>query len=239
MIPVAVNDRWPVLLPEHRARRPEWPWHESHRFEAMHTALPAGAVLWDVGAELGDHAAVYASWGCRLVLIEPNPGAWPCLAATLEANGATGAIDAWCWSFVADVETGELGPARFGTTAPPWPPSAVGECTDRAGMAHLSGRPDPDPYPEQPVTTIDALVAAGAPAPYAMTIDVEGAELKVIRGAERTIAEHRPKIWLSVHPELLTGYGDDPAEIQQVMTGHGYRGRLLAVDHEEHWEWMP
>lgn len=236
MRPVAVNDRWTIIVPDHRAARPEWPWHEAARFASMHDRLDGtGAVVWDVGAELGDHAALFVQWGCRVVLLEPNPRAWPCIAATIEANDAEGSVDGWWFGFV-----GADGPAvddRIGFDG--WPAAAAGICTDRAGMAHLSGRPDPDPYPHQPTSSIDALVAAGMSAPSALTIDVEGAELQVIRGARATLEDLRPVVWLSVHRELMAGYGDDPNELHLALLAAGYDGELLGVDHEEHELWVP
>lgn len=236
---IAVNGRWPVLLPDHRADRPGWDQHEAARFESM-TALEPGKVLWDVGAELGDHAAVYASWGLVLVLIEPNPRAWPCIAATIDANDRRYNLAGWVWSFVGDQDDG-IDPGRMydGYGGFRWPAASVGPCDGRAGMAHLSGRPDPDPYPVQPMTTIDALAATRLARPDALTIDVEGTELRVIRGAVATLEEHRPRIWLSLHRELMAGYGDDPDDLFALLLDLGYRGELLAVDHEEHWKWTP
>lgn len=238
---VRVNGRWPVLLPEHRARRPSWLTHEAARFQSIHDALEPGQLLWDVGAELGDHAAVFAWWGLRLVLVEPNPRAWPCIAATIGANEASAQVAGWAWAFTGD-HPDPLEPNRYGVgggVALTWPPVAAGPCDERAGMAHLSGRPDPDPYDAQPTTTIDALVALGLPAPDALTIDVEGAELKTIRGAATTLEVHRPHLWISIHDELMRGYGDQPGELHRTLLEAGYRGRRLATDHEDHWEWTP
>jgi FkbM family methyltransferase len=41
-------------------------------------------------------------------------------------------------------------------------------------------------------TTVDAEISSGAPPPQFMKIDVEGHELAVLRGARRTLSEHRP-----------------------------------------------
>ena len=231
-----MNGRWTIIVPDHRAARPEWPWHEAARFSSMHGRLAgSGATVWDVGAELGDHAAVFVQWGCRVVLLEPNPRAWPCIAATIEANEAEGSIDGWWFGFVG--AEGDTVDDRIGFDG--WPTAAAGECTERAGMAHLSGRPYPDPYPEQPTTSIDALVLAGLPRPDVLTIDVEGTELQVLRGASATLDVLQPVVWLSIHPELMAGYGDDPDAIPALMADFGYDGVLLGVDHEQHWRYDP
>ncbi len=43
-------------------------------------------VVWDVGAEEGDMPALYATWGCDVVLVEPNPKVWPCIRYHWTAN---------------------------------------------------------------------------------------------------------------------------------------------------------
>jgi hypothetical protein len=59
------------------------------------------------------------------------------------------------------------------------------------------------------VTTIDASVAAGAPVPDLIKIDVEGAEGGVIRGGRQTIALRAPVIIIEVHS---TGAWDEVLE---------------------------
>jgi FkbM family methyltransferase len=62
-------------------------------------------------------------------------------------------------------------------------------------------------------TTIDAEVAGGEPPPGLIKMDVEGHELKVLRGGERTLREHGPMIFMEVSKnedavtELLHGLG--------------------------------
>ncbi|MGH9581351.1 MAG: FkbM family methyltransferase, partial [Bryobacteraceae bacterium] len=46
-------------------------------------------------------------------------------------------------------------------------------------------------------------VSSSGAVPYAVKIDVEGAELLVLQGAERLIARYRPDLILGVHPYWL------------------------------------
>ncbi len=39
--------------------------------------------------------------------------------------------------------------------------------------------------------------------PTVITMDVEGAEFEVIKGAENVLREHKPIIFMSVHPEFM------------------------------------
>ena len=72
--------------------------------------------------------------------------------------------------------------------------------------------------------------------PTALTIDVEGAELLVLWGAEKTLAENSLKVWVSIHEDLMErDFGRTTHEVHTFMEGLGYSGEHLATDHEEHY----
>jgi FkbM family methyltransferase len=63
----------------------------------------------------------------------------------------------------------------------------------------------------RPQTTLDAYCARHGLVPEVMKIDVEGAELRVLRGARAVLQQCRPLIVLSVHPRHL-GLLDETTE---------------------------
>jgi FkbM family methyltransferase len=65
--------------------------------------------------------------------------------------------------------------------------------------------------------------------------DVEGAELLVLRGAEQFLSHSAGDVLLRVHPDALLDYGRSRLEVQAFLNRLGYRVRILATDHEEHW----
>jgi FkbM family methyltransferase len=71
--------------------------------------------------------------------------------------------------------------------------------------------------------------------PLIIKIDVEGAELVVLRGASKLLLTHRPTLLLSVHPQFLPSFKNTPEDVAQFLREHGYRWTLLNSDHEEHW----
>lgn len=229
MIETWINGRWPLLLPEHRALRPEWPWWEATRIAAMRHHLDDSDVVYDIGAEEGDMPALWASWGCDVVLAEPNPRVWPNIRAIWQANelvphgtwvGFVGAADKLRHKVVE----------RDG-----WPECAFGELIGDHGFLNLSERPDVD------VVTIDTLAARHKP-PTAITIDVEGAEMEVLKGAGHTLAAHRPKVWVSIHPEFMAdmyAVDDGLAVVRSFMAAHDYDEQFLSIDHEHHWMFLP
>lgn len=233
---VWVNGRWQLWLPEHRARRPEWPWWEATRLAAMRTVIDDTSVVWDVGAEEGDFPALWASWGAHVVMAEPNPRVWPNIRLIWTANELPEPL--FCWSgFLGDVAkpyVRDVEPADG-----PWPLSAFGEVIGDHGFCQLGERPD------LPVSTVDDLVDAGVPAPTVLTMDVEGSELHVLRGAARTLTNHRPHVFVSIHEEFMLHHYDlieGTRAIRREMAERGYaedRHVYLCTDHEAHWWFRP
>lgn len=197
-------------------------------------------VVYDIGAEEGDFPALWATWGADVVLVEPNPRVWPNIRAIFEANGLVDHVKGWHVGFAGkDVRTADWShdPARGENPdedVDGWPRCAYGPVIGDHGFLVLPERPD------VPVTTIDNL-AARYGAPTVITIDVEGAELTVLRGAKAVLSVNRPAVFVSVHidlPWIDEKYpGDTGDKVAEFMTAYGYVGRHLATDHEEHWEW--
>jgi FkbM family methyltransferase len=84
------------------------------------------------------------------------------------------------------------------------------------------------------VRVLDALDAV--PAPAFVKIDVEGFELRVLRGGERTLAAHRPALVVEINDTALRRAGTDAHEVADLLRTLGYRllwlsrGRLHALD---------
>jgi hypothetical protein len=84
-----------------------------------------------------------------------------------------------------------------------------------------------------PVATVDQVVGAAADREVScLKIDVEGAELQVLRGAVETIRRWRPAIAAELHPGPLGEGG--LLEVWEVLAGHGYdiavEGRPVTSD---------
>lgn len=75
--------------------------------------------------------------------------------------------------------------------------------------------------------------------PVLIKCDVEGAELLVLKSAQRVLSELRPALLLSVHPQFLPNYGMTPEDVRAFLTARGYVIEVVAVDHEEHWWCVP
>jgi FkbM family methyltransferase len=156
--------------------------HEEPVQRLLVERLRPGDVVYDIGAHAGFFsllASRLVSHEGRVVAFEPNPQNATRLRANLAANDATN-VDVY-EAAVSDA----CGDAAFVAPGSPL----------QGRLAHAGE----DAAIRVETTTIDALVAAGAPAPRLMKIDVEGAEGAAMRGARVTIAAHRPELVIEVH----------------------------------------
>jgi len=85
-----------------------------------------------------------------------------------------------------------------------------------------------------PMTTIDREVDELGLRPSLIKIDVEGAELDVLNGASRVLAEQRPRLLLSLHPKRLARIGATCDTVRAWLTAHEYASELVSEDQEVH-----
>ncbi|HEX9872673.1 MAG TPA: FkbM family methyltransferase [Candidatus Tectomicrobia bacterium] len=235
-VPTIINEKWELLLPPHRAERQEW-WKrwEVERLASMHSRLSPGDLIVDIGAEEGDMPALYASWGCGVYAIEPNPDVWPNIRACFEANDFS--LRGWFVGFAADSTEYEPrhAPLNMFKDQDGWPKCAYGNVITDHGFRNLSER-----IHDTPRATLDDLMARDGLIPNALTLDVEGSELRVMRGASHILREYRPLVWCSVHPKIMADlYDDNDQTLHDYMASFGYQAELIADIHEQHWLYEP
>jgi FkbM family methyltransferase len=237
MKPALISGKWEILLPDFRADRgwdeendcDAWLTWERDRLASMRSELGPGDIILDIGAEEGDMPALYASWGCKVMLAEPNERVWPHIYAIWEANDLEDPLVKF-HGFIDDVE----GPLP-GETYKEWPAAIHGDLVKAHGFYHTYEQPD---YQR---ISVDRLCEDTDVIPDAITIDVEGAELRVLRSARATLMNHKPLVWVSVHPTMISVYGHADSDVHEFMCSPevDYVGRHLATDHEEHWLFTP
>lgn len=236
MIETRINKRWNLLLPELRAQRPGWDHWEQDVLAWLWGFIRPGDVVWDVGAEEGDLSALYASWGASLVLIEPSPPFWPLIRQTFDANGLLDRVVGCFAGFAADFT--ETLPSRINydptLDADGWPVCAQGEGISEFGFRHTNEQTD-----STATIRLDDLAERFQP-PDVVCMDIEGAEYRAILGAEVILRDHKPIVFVSVHPEFMRDrYGDTPDDLLTHMEIHGYDAFRIAYDHEWHYLFKP
>ena len=239
MIKAKLNQRWNLVLPSHRAARPEWlkldGW-EGPRLLSMSKNIGKGDVVYYVGAELGEMAALCQLWGAETVLFEPNHSAWPSIKKTYEANNMKPLA---CFAGFAsnvhqpiptDPDTGLLEGTGWAIGTDGWPLSSRGDIIEAHGFSELYQEAD-----GLPQFKIDDLVNAGLKPPTVITFDCEGSDWEVLKGAEQTLLKYKPKIWASVHPEFMFHqYGEYSRDFRNWIIDHGYKETYLDYAHELH-----
>ncbi|MDP2712479.1 MAG: FkbM family methyltransferase [Solirubrobacteraceae bacterium] len=157
--------------------------HELQVQEALRRTVGPGAVVWDVGANIGAFSLLAARTvgpAGRVVAIEPDAR---CAAAVAD-NAARNAID-WI-----DVHHVAAAAATEPTELVVVRDSLWTRLASIGGHEHEVERRSVAGY---------ALDDLPAPAPLLVKIDVEGAELDVLRGMRRLLAEVRPVIVCEMH----------------------------------------
>lgn len=218
-----------IYVHDHRAVKHDFSTWESCFINVLMSRVQPGDVVFDVGAEEGEFSALVASvvGGGNVHMFEPSPWYWPNIKGVWEANGL--ASPGGCFAGFAG--TDEL--ARGDSSAPglTWPDEANGPVCKESGFCFIHERPD------IPATSIYRWAHFTGISPSIVMMDVEGAELLVLRGMGPLLRDRVPNyIFVSVHSaEVLAGYNSTHKNLFDFMSRCGYSATLLGVDHEEHW----
>jgi FkbM family methyltransferase len=163
-----------------------------------------GDVVYDVGANVGFYtllAAVLTGSSGHVVAFEPVPRNLRFLREHVRMNRVPN---------VTIIE------------------AAVAE---RAGTASFDEGPNPSMGQlagggalEVRTVTLDDLVSLGqVPPPVVVKVDIEGGEVRALLGAQRTLSEHQPAIFLSTH-------GPEPhTRCRELLVGLGYEFRAIGA----------
>ena len=229
MIKTILNGEFEIVLPKHRADRPEWHsekgW-EKLRLKSMNEHIGKGDVVYYVGAEEGEFPALCQMWGAEVVLFEPNPKVWSHFPITWSSNNLE--LPMACIASFASNKINNLAKIYYKK----FPPEAEIDYVDIAHgfkELYLEG----DLYGQ---ITIDSCVYDhGIKPPTAISLDVEGSEWRVLEGAEKVLKQYKPKIWLSGHPEfMLQQWNEFLYDLRQWIKKLGYKEILLDYQHEVH-----
>lgn len=216
------------------------PW-EKERIDAiieyMGTYGPAG-ILWDIGAEHGWMTGIIVkATGCRTVVVEPTPEFWPNIKNVFQFNGL-GLPIACIQAFVGAENAIGQHPLASAFYLHGWPPSSVGPEAHERSYVHPKWPRDGTLTP--PTFTLDEIWRITGREPDGITIDVEGAEYDVMAGAHDLLVNVQPRLWISIHRDLMERDFDHTAEeLFELMHFYGYDAHHLRTDHEEHWEFVP
>lgn len=186
--------------------------YEAGTLDIIRLSLDAwgdGVTFIDIGAHTGMMSLYAAHSGAdRVVAFEPNPSVFEVLQANVALTGFSN-ITALALA--------------LGETS-----RRVAMETDdqNSGATHVT-EADTAALSNVPMRTLDELVQEQAiSSVQLMLIDIEGYELQALRGAERTIATHKPDLIVEYDPR---GYDE---RVLTFLRNHGYE--LYVLEHSRH-----
>jgi FkbM family methyltransferase len=203
---------WVLVHDTHISR-----WVEQHgRLDCDGQTLPRileiikpGDTVIDVGAFIGDHTAAYlrrVGEKGRVLAFEPNPDAFECLKRNCPEAEAY------------NVALGEKDNFRLGLL----------HCDLNAGASSLCGESYGHPVE---ISSIDKNLCDWGKwfidSVNLIKIDVEGYEMKVLRGAKNTIEKFHPHLVIEINHGALQRAGTSAQEIYDFLIAFGYKFRPI------------
>ncbi len=191
--------------------------YEPQVFEHLAKILKPGDLTYDVGAYDGITSVRLAQivGGENVVLIESGEMNWATIRAYWHSFGLHTPRLTYS-GFVSDED-------RLGAFP--------------AGLMNLGGWPAAE-IMARPWLTLDTI-ARFAGDPKGIIMDIEGAELLALRGAEQLLRRCHPFVWVSIHAQLLKNFSHHEDMVRKYMQWVGYEGTLLYEDQEQHWFFSP
>jgi len=198
---------------------------EPESWAAVREHLGSGATFVDIGAHIGTYslrAAPIVGPGGRVIAIEPNPETVRKLEGNIQASGAhTVTVEPFaCSDAEAMLElfagprsnSGETSLSRTNATR-----------DEHAGASYkVRARPLDAILQEAGVTRVDAV-----------KIDVEGAELLVLKGAGQTLDRFHPVVLIEVVDQQLRSMGTSAKDVYEFFHAHRYQARRSFADNVE------
>jgi len=187
-----------------------------------------GAIVIDVGANIGAHSLVIAKCvgpGGRVVAIEPTAYACQRLSEQIGLNPNYAPRITMVQAMLMGTKQAPL----VDLVESSWP-------LEDSDDAHPQHAGIAKPTTGAKVSTVDDIVLdLQLPAVNFIKIDVDGYEIEVLRGARNTLQKSRPIVFFEYAPYLLVGKGYDPSEIAEIFTSARYsitdtKGRSYSTD---------
>lgn len=192
--------------------------YETHIVDWLKQCLKAGDTFWDIGANWGwislPAARIVGSSG-RVIAIEPSPSNLAWLKRHIALNECETIVRvieaAVCEQNGGVVNFSLLEDGRSPSNSLMFSNSVNGEAPKVSREISV------------PAITLDSLLAEQKRVPQLVKIDVEGAELKVLKGATQLLkSETAPILLLAVHP-FWQATPEDCQEIVKILKEAGYQ----------------
>jgi FkbM family methyltransferase len=179
----------------------------------LRSVVRPGMTVVDVGANVGQMTLEMAQLvgpAGRVVAIEPGPGNLEVLRRHVDGNGFGGRVTVIAAACCAHHR------GKMELEMPAANPDEIGSGFQLRGIG-IAANPlnlgRPHTRLEVDTVSLDGLAAEMGLRPGVLKIDVEGAELEVVKGGRTILREARPEVSIGFHPFAFTQPGEAQAEI--------------------------
>ena len=189
-------------------------WNEDE-YRAFREAVTPGSVVLDVGANVGNYSVLFGQWvgtTGRVFAFEPDVETCHGLRRHIELNGLARRVTP-----LQLAVSSSKGEAFFATDG------VSGTHRLAAKTKNSKGHP-------VATTSVDAFCAEQGIRPTVIKIDVEGAELDVLRGARETLKNtQEAKVFVEMHPRIWPQIGIARKDVEEELRQQGFRAEPLAA----------
>lgn len=166
-------------------------------FRWLKPHLEGVRVVWDVGANIGDHTRQYRDWGMDVMAVEPNPTAFTCLKHNCP--------DAICLPIAASDTEGFTAFTQL----------------DNVGASRIT------PNGELQIRTRPLDEVEYTPTPDFVKLDIEGHEGFAIIGMAGTLTRHKPILFCEMNAGALAAQGHNVEGLRDMIEHLGYHATAL------------
>jgi FkbM family methyltransferase len=183
--------------------------YEPEETAVMNLLASEARCILDVGANIGYHALRLAlrEPTATVHAFEPLPQSYEFLSRNIAANGLADRVRAYGYGLSRSSGSFEFFIAPENGT--------------NASLLNVAGRDDAKRVVGLAMTLDDWAANTGA-APDYIKIDVEGAELWVVEGGAKTIAQHKPKVFAELLRKWSAPFGYHPNDMLRFFAQLGY-----------------
>lgn len=182
--------------------------HHRHQISLAKKLLPEAGVFVDVGANVGEFSVslALAKPKARILAVEPNEPIRSNLQKNLQVNSISNVVV--CPLALGDVRAKQT----------------LYQCNDSALTSFVPFTGQHIASDEIDVCTLDELTRTeGLERLDLLKIDVEGYELKVLKGAMTCLERFRPNLILEVNSITSKAAGFDVSDLFELLRSHRYR----------------
>ncbi len=207
----AINDIKYNILPHYRHYFNHS--HEPHVAQFLKNRIRDGDIIFDVGANVGQYVLQLGKWSepsGKIVAFEPSREAASILQKHIVINKLTKRV-----RIVQAAVSDNNGSDTLYSSGP----SSMNRLQSPDARVIDSSRPD-----IVPVLTLDFFCHKECTIPNWILIDIEGFEIKALKGAQRLLTHHRGEIGVVVefHPYHWDAVGTTTQEAKELLDKIGY-----------------